>query len=69
MTAHNCPVNGCPQHVSSRMLMCRYHWYAVPRPLRNAVWAAWRGGEGVGTPEHTVAIRAAIDAVNQQVTS
>ncbi len=41
--------------------MCRPHWYQVPRPLRHTVWAAWRSG--AGTPAHTVAIRAAITAV------
>jgi hypothetical protein len=49
------------------MLMCRPHWYMVPRPLRDAVWAAWDDGYGAETPEHRQAIHAAIRAVNDKL--
>jgi len=49
------------------MLMCRTHWYMVPKPLRNAVWNAWADGFGAGTPEHSEAILAAVDAVNRKL--
>jgi len=49
------------------MLMDRAHWYMVPLPLRNAVWDAWQGGAGAGTPEHTDAITAAVEAVNTRL--
>ena len=65
--AHECPANGCPQHVRIGMLMCRPHWYMVPRPLRDAVWAAWDDGYGAETPEHRQAIHAAIRAVNDKL--
>jgi hypothetical protein len=42
--------------------MCRIHWYRVPKRLRDIVWATWRSGAGVGTPEHTDAILAAVAA-------
>jgi hypothetical protein len=45
------------------MLMCRAHWYAVPKALRNAVWAAWDNGAGSGTSQHRAAITAAIRSV------
>jgi hypothetical protein len=45
------------------MLMCRPHWYQVPKPIRGAVWAAWDEGRGAGTPAHRAAIEAAIAAV------
>lgn len=61
--SHLCPVPGCTHHVSPDRLMCRVHWYQVPRPLRDAVWASWRSGEGAGTEGHTAAIRAAVAAV------
>jgi hypothetical protein len=61
---HECPADGCTASVDISMLMCSRHWYMVPKPLRNAVWAAWKRGAGAGTPAHTAAIRAAIDAVN-----
>ncbi len=46
--------------------MCRPHWYQVPKPLRDAVWATWRSGAGAGTPAHTAAIRAAIAALQEE---
>jgi hypothetical protein len=62
---HKCPGPGCDKQVPADMLMCRAHWYQVPKALRNAVWAAWRRGEGAGSPAHTAAITAAIEAVNR----
>jgi hypothetical protein len=44
--------------------MCRPHWYQVPKPLRDAIWATWRSGRGAGGPEHAAAIQAAITAVD-----
>lgn len=62
--AHVCPVAGCRQRVRADRLMCRPHWYQVPRPLRDAVWAAWASGDGAGTEAHAMAITAAIEAVS-----
>lgn len=64
--SHLCPGPGCQLHVSPDRLMCRGHWYAVPKPLRDLVWATWRSGVGAGTPEHTDAIRAAIAAITPE---
>lgn len=44
--------------------MCRRHWYQVPKKLRDAVWITWQSGNGVGTPEHTDAVLAAIAAAS-----
>lgn len=60
--SHLCPVPGCRQAVSADRLMCRPHWYTVPRPARDSVWATWRSGAGAGTPAHTAAIIAAVAA-------
>jgi hypothetical protein len=65
-STHPCPVEACSRRVRYEMLMCRNHWYQVPRPLRDAVWATWRSGAGAGTPAHTAAIGAAIDAVDRR---
>jgi hypothetical protein len=62
--SHLCPARGCRTAVSPDRLMCRPHWYAVPKPLRDAVWATWRSGAGAGTADHTAAILAAIDAAS-----
>lgn len=37
-----CFAEGCTASIPSSMLMCRPHWYSVPGPVRNEVWAALR---------------------------
>lgn len=41
-----CPVPDCGVAIPREHLMCRKHWYQVPKPLRNAVWKAYKGGMG-----------------------
>lgn len=60
--SHLCPAAGCRQPISPGRLMCRPHWYQVPKPLRDTVWATWRSGAGTGTSAHTSAVLAAISA-------
>ena len=57
-----CAVPGCGVPIDSSRLMCRGDWYAVPRPLRDRVWATWRSGLGAGAPEHRESVRLAIQA-------
>ncbi len=64
--SHECPAEGCTRAVSVSMLMCRPHWYMVPKPLRNAVLAAWADGGGQGSTAHRAAILLAIEAVNRR---
>ncbi len=64
--SHICPGPDCTAHVADHMLMCRPHWYQVPRALRDEVWATWRNGAGAGTAEHTQAIHAAIVALESR---
>lgn len=64
---HECPINGCQVQVVAGKLMCVSHWYKVPQELRTLVWRTWNRGRGRGTPEHRDAMRAAIAAVNRQV--
>jgi hypothetical protein len=66
-TAHNCPAAGCTRRVGQRMLMCRAHWFMVPKPLRDAVYDAYRDGLGAGSPAHRDAILAAVEAVNAKL--
>ena len=65
-TAHPCPAGGCRAKVRADRLMCAPHWYQVPKPLRDAVWATWRSGEGALSPAHRAACDAAIAAVDRQ---
>jgi hypothetical protein len=65
---HECPAEGCTRTVNVSMLLCRPHWFMVPRPLRNAVWVTWADGAGEGTLAHCQAIRAAIRVVDGKLT-
>lgn len=41
-TKHKCAVPDCEAQVSLDMLMCKPHWFQVPRAIRNRIWAAYR---------------------------
>lgn len=40
--ARVCDAPGCISTVKPGFLMCRPHWFATPRPLREAISAAWK---------------------------
>jgi hypothetical protein len=42
--ARACSAPGCSIEVPRGKLMCRPHWFALPRPLRTEINAAWREG-------------------------
>lgn len=60
-----CPIDGCEKQHKRNMLMCRDHWYMVPKPLRDALWSAYRT-EGVFSDEYMEARQACIGAVEQK---
>ena len=62
-----CPAGLCTEQAGPDMLMCSGHWRQVPKPVRRAVWIAWRRGAGAGTPAHAAAIRLAVAALNRDV--
>ena len=64
-SAYRCPVSGCREQLDPSRLMCRSHWYQLPRQLRDLVWATWRSGEGALSSEHLEAVRLAICAAEQ----
>ena len=39
-----CDAPGCDVAIPKGRLMCRDHWYATPRPLRQAISESWRAG-------------------------
>lgn len=59
---HLCPGPRCggQREIPWHMLMCNRDWYALPKPIRTAVWRTWQDGRGAGTPEHTRAMRLAV---------
>jgi hypothetical protein len=65
--ASSCPVIGCGEQIDPSRLMCRRHWYLVPRQLRDRVWATWLSGAGVLSTEHQEAVLMAIAACQEVV--
>jgi hypothetical protein len=64
-----CPVPGCDAVIGATRLTCRRHWYQVPKPVRDEVWAAWRSGAGAFTSRHRRAVRRALDAASERTAS
>lgn len=56
--SHLCPALGCFMIVPNDRAFCRQHWYAVPKPMRDAIWASYRAGNA-GTVGHIELIQAA----------
>lgn len=64
--AHTCHARGCTIAVPPKMLMCRRHWFLVPKALRDAVWRTYHPGQERTkdpTSEYLAAAHAAIEAV------
>jgi len=48
---HHCHWPGCEQQVPPAMWGCSYHWFKLPRPLRDQIWATYKPGQELaGTP-------------------
>lgn len=64
MTAHTCHHPSCDAPVPPRMFSCRGHWFALPKVLRDAIWAAYVPGQERRkdpSPEYLDAAQAAVD--------
>ena len=42
---HACHWPGCEKQVPPAMWGCTQHWYALPKPLRDRIWRAYRPGQ------------------------
>ena len=42
---HACHATGCNVPVPPEMFACRRHWFALPKQLRDRIWAAYRVGQ------------------------
>lgn len=58
-----CAVPRCERPIDPSRLMCRAHWYMVPKEVRDRVWATWRSGRAAHSDEHRAAVRQAVVAV------
>lgn len=47
VTRHTCHADTCETPVPPHMNMCGAHWYQIPKPLRDAIWATYRPGQEV----------------------
>jgi len=69
---HLCHAKRCRTKVPPAMLMCKRHWYMVPKPLRDSVWSTYVPGQEMTktpTQEYLDAARAAIEAVDLMETA
>lgn len=55
-----CPVPECSQPVKAGQLLCRTHWFRVPKRIRDDVWREYRAD--AGSVPHRRACVEAIDA-------
>jgi hypothetical protein len=58
-----CQIPQCDERIDLSRLMCRKHWYLVPKLMRDHVWATWRSGQAAFSREHQDAVQAAVVAV------
>lgn len=66
---HHCHADGCNVPVPPKMMMCKRHWFMVPKALRDRVWATYVPGQERRkdpTPEYMEAQRAAVRAVAEK---
>jgi hypothetical protein len=62
----SCPVNGCETPVDRSMLMCRRHWFSIPKDLRDDVWRTYGNGRGILDEAYGDAVDAAIEAAERK---
>lgn len=42
---HHCHWPGCKAQVKPAVWGCKKHWFMLPKPLRDRIWAAYRPGQ------------------------
>lgn len=61
---NTCPIDGCTRQHSRTKLMCKMHWYMVPKQLRDELWDAYRG-KGIFSEEYMEARDKCIHAAEE----
>ncbi len=59
---HTCHWPGCDRRVPPARWGCRPHWFALPLPLRNRIWATYVPGQEVTKTPSAAYIAAAKEA-------
>lgn len=57
----NCPVKNCHALRWPNEVLCKTHWWMVPKDLRDKIWRLFH--QARGSQEHIAAIRQAIELV------
>jgi hypothetical protein len=68
--SHACHWPGCGKSVKPAVWGCRFHWFKLPKTIRDAIWRAYRPGQEIRkdpSSEYIKAAKAAQDWINQQV--
>lgn len=55
---HLCHWPGCDKEVPPKLWGCAPHWFSLPKPLRDRIWATYRRGQEVRrdpSPEYIAA--------------
>jgi hypothetical protein len=68
--SHTCHATGCRVAVLPKMFLCRRHWFSLPKPMRDAVWAVYVLGQEIRkdpTPEYLAVTQAAIRYLDRAV--
>lgn len=70
MADHLCVAYGCGVNLPAHLLMCRRHWFRVPKALRDPIYALYRPGQDAATagPEYLAVVDEAIAAVRESET-
>ena len=63
---HTCHWTGCKVVVPPHLWGCRPHWYALPKALRDRIWATYVPGQEI-TKRPSKAYLAAARAVEQWI--
>ena len=44
---HHCHWPGCSKQVPPAMWGCAYHWFKLPKVLRDEIWSCYRPGQEI----------------------
>ena len=61
--SHLCHATGCTVAVPPTMWGCHRHWFMVPKPIRDRIWATYRPGQCDDWQPSAAYCQAARDAV------
>lgn len=59
---HTCHWVGCTTAVPPKMFACKAHWFKLPKPIRDRIWATYRPGQEVTKDPSPAYLEAAMAA-------